>query len=55
MVQVSKSTPEVAGSSFHPDEERWFLAAEPFRQPVRISQPPPPPPIGDPLADRWFR
>jgi hypothetical protein len=39
---------------FHPDEERWFAASEPKR-PLRACPSAPPPPIGDAIADQWFR
>jgi hypothetical protein len=43
-------------SSFRSDEEKWFSDYRRERKrPVRCSPTTPPPPIGDDLADRWFR
>jgi hypothetical protein len=41
------------GLVFNPDEERWFAASEP--RPFRPCLPAPPSPIGDAMADAWFR
>jgi len=38
------------------DEEKWFGDyVRERKRPVRQSPTTPPPPIGDELADRWFR
>ncbi|MBX3213370.1 MAG: hypothetical protein KF850_15140 [Labilithrix sp.] len=43
-------------AAFHSAEERWFGDYSRERaRPVRQSPTTPPPPIGDALADRWFR
>ena len=40
--------------AFNPEEERWFAASEPKR-PILVCPSVPPAPIGDPMADQWFR
>ena len=42
--------------TFEPEEEAWFNAYENKQKPPHRASPrPPPTPIGDPLADKWFR
>ena len=42
--------------SFQSDEERWFGDyGRERKRPLRTSPTTPPPPIGDALADKWFR
>ena len=42
--------------SFHTEEEKWFGDyGRERKRPLRSSPTMPPPPIGDDLADRWFR
>jgi hypothetical protein len=42
--------------SFNAAEEDWFNDYQRERKrPLRASPTSPPPPIGDPLADGWFR
>ena len=42
--------------SFQSDEEKWFCDyGRERKRPLRHSPTTPPPPIGDDLADRWFR
>jgi hypothetical protein len=41
---------------FQSAEEQWFSDGNRERKrPTRTSPTMPPPPIGDPVADRWFR
>ena len=41
---------------FQNDEERWFYErSQERKRPSRSSPTTPPPPIGDDMADRWFR
>lgn len=43
-------------ASFLSDEEQWFVDFRRERKrPLRTSPTTPPPPIGDALADTWFR
>ena len=42
--------------SFQTEEETWFSDRNrETKRPLRTSPTTPPPPIGDPLADSWFR
>ncbi|HVH47533.1 MAG TPA: hypothetical protein VM925_34595 [Labilithrix sp.] len=44
------------GPNFQSDEEKWFVDFQRERKrPLRTSPTTPPPPIGDALADSWFR
>jgi hypothetical protein len=44
------------GASWEADEERWFSDRDRSqKRPFRSSPTTPPPPIGDALADGWFR
>jgi hypothetical protein len=43
-------------SDFQNEEERWFTEhGRERKRPLRTSPTTPPPPIGDDLADHWFR
>lgn len=54
-VQLALDTSKVQTLVFNPDEERWFAAREPKRAPRDFPSIPPPLPIGDAMADSWFR
>ena len=41
--------------TFHELEERWFARAPKTPRPSVRPAPAPAPPIGDPVADRWFK
>jgi hypothetical protein len=47
--------PKPLALAFQPAEEEWFASATQQRRPFRMSPSLPPPPIGDDMADRWFR
>lgn len=56
MVSSPIASPTLPITSFPSDEERWFTERERERKrPLRTSPTTPPPPIGDAVADRWFR
>lgn len=50
-----KEQPRAPG--FDAEEEKWFAEGDRlWKRQVRAPQSPPkPPPIGDPLADSWFK
>jgi hypothetical protein len=42
--------------TFESDEEKWFSeSGQQRKRPLKTSPTTPPPPLGDALADRWFR
>jgi hypothetical protein len=47
--------PKPLALAFEPAEEQWFASARQQKRPFRSSPSVPPPPIGDEMADRWFR
>lgn len=54
-MRSTDETKESEAAEFQSSEETWFAEPE-ERARRRSSQPPPPPePIGDDLADGWFR
>ena len=56
MTMSAISQPMLPLANFLTDEERWFAERErDKKRPTRSSPTMPPPPIGDALADRWFR
>jgi hypothetical protein len=57
MISSEPTAAAPSSNPFHALEERWFAdqGRSPTTRPTRTSSTTPPPPIGDPLADRWFR
>lgn len=52
----AQTTLPIASFLSDTDEDRWFAERERTRKrPLRSSPTTPPPPIGDQVADRWFR
>jgi len=50
------ATEQPKALSFQPAEEKWFASrGRKHGRPLRASLTPPPAPIGDALADAWFR
>ncbi len=55
---MSSANEQPQAPNFQSDEEQWFGDyGRERKRPLRYSPttPPPPSPIGDDLADRWFR
>jgi hypothetical protein len=57
---MSSAATEQAQESRNPsykfDEEQWFTdRSRERKRPLKTSPTTPPPPLGDPLADGWFR
>jgi hypothetical protein len=51
-----RSAPQPPFPSFQPSEEQWFTDRNrETKRPLKTSPTTPPPPLGDELADRWFR
>ena len=56
MTMSAIAQPMMPVSNFLNDEERWFSDRErEKKRQTRTSPTRPPPPIGDVVADRWFR
>jgi hypothetical protein len=56
VVMSPKVNEQSQSPSFQSDEEQWFVDHRRERKrPLRTSPTTPPPPIGDEVADRWFR
>jgi len=56
MSMVAVPVQEPQGPNFQKDEESWFSdASRERKRPLRTSPTTPPPPIGDAVADGWFR
>jgi hypothetical protein len=55
VVMSSRSITKPTALAFEPAEEQWFASATQQKRPFRVSPSVPPPPIGDEMADRWFR